>query len=287
MRRPQQELPAAIVSTAFAIVAALLLVVHVVLGVSGCAHRTASAPAAARPSADETRPTTPCTRDFSSAATAPLQVIPTSDLPKLNLGERVGSYAAQDAAWVRGQPIAVNRDFDFALATTLDIGAGLAAARRQKENAELADKLASLDLIDSQALLRSLCAARADACARFYGHSLRLFGLLYGQRAARLRVVLELADAADGARTPLYVAVSDAHEITDFEQPNALRSAFETEIGHIIELVEPSSASDADDRCATGDSMYVTGKRIDRDASRIVLLASDPALMLVRCNVQQ
>jgi hypothetical protein len=216
-----------------------------------------------------------------------LQVALTSDLPKLSLVERVGSYAAQDAAWVRGQPIAVNRDFDFALASALDIGAGIAAARRQKENAELAEKLASLDPIDLPTLLRSQCAARPDGCSRIAGYSIRLFGLLYGQRAARLRVVLEFVGAVDGASAPLYVAISEAHEITDFEQPNVLRSAFETEIGHIVELFEPSSASESDDRCATGDSTYVVGKRIDRDASHIVLRASDPTSMLVRCDVEQ
>jgi hypothetical protein len=274
-------------SPALAIVAKLSVVAHVALGVCGCAHRAAPAPADTRASSDQTRPPITRTSHASSTTSAALQVTPTSDLPKLNLAERVGSYAAQDAAWVRGQPIAVNRDFDFALASALDIGAGIAAARRQKENVELADKLASLDPIDPQTLLRSQCAARPDACARFYGHSLRLFGLLYGQRAARLRVVLESVGAASGTSAPLYVAISEAHEITDFEQPNVLRAAFELEIGHIIELIDTSSASESDDRCATGDSTYVTGKRIERDASRTVLLASDPTAMIVRCNVEQ
>jgi hypothetical protein len=66
-----------------------------------------------------------------------------------------------------------------------------------------------------------------------------------------------------------------------------LRSAFEVEVDHILDSLEPSQPGEDDDRCATGDSTYVTGKRIDRDASHLVLLASDPRSMIVRCNMQQ
>lgn len=284
--RPGQPQLAVTTSAPLVIVAKLFLVAHLIFCAAGCAHHAATAPAHSRPRRDRVPATTARTSTVSSIA-ADLRVVPASDLPKLDLAQHVGSYAAQDAAWVRGQPIVVNRDFDFATAFALDVGAGVAAAKRQKENGELAAKLASLDSIDSQALLQAQCASRQDACARFSGYSIRLFGLLYGQRAACLRVVLEFVDADGALVTPLYVAVSSARAIDEFEQSDVLRAAFALEIGHLIDLIALSSVGESDDRCATGDSTYVVGKRIDRDGSHIVLRASDPTSMLVRCNVEQ
>jgi hypothetical protein len=211
-----------------------------------------------------------------------VSVVPVTELPQLDLVRYVGTYAAQDAVWVRGHPVAVNRDFDFAIALGLDtVGAGIAASRRKAANAGLAEKLAGIEPIDPQKLLATQCAAHPAACKRFSGHTICLYGLLFGEHAARLRVVLELVGDSDA---PLYVAISDARAIGEFEKPDILRSTFAAEIGRALDMIEASQNSESsEEQCEAGDSTHVAGKRVARDPSRVVLLASDPNPMLVTC----
>jgi hypothetical protein len=262
-----------------------LLICCLVLDVSSCAHVAAPLPVNRKGDASQTLSIAADTIHAPESSSSDAMIVPVSDLPKLDLAARVGSYAAQDAVWVPGQPIAVNRGFDFAIAIALEgMGAGIAAAQRQTSNADLARTLAALEPIDVQALLRAKCDDRPAACAVLTGYQIYLYGLLFGDKAARLRVVLEFGDA-QGA--PLYVSVSDAHLVADFGKSGVLRSTFALEIGHILRLLElPHISESSDERCSAGDSTQVTGKRISRDGSRVVLLALDPAAMLVTCGLE-
>lgn len=62
-------------------------------------------------------------------------------------GTSIDPYKLTDAVWLEGRPIAVNRAFDFATAMMMPgLGAGLAAAQRQKANLKDAETLSNLAL---------------------------------------------------------------------------------------------------------------------------------------------
>jgi hypothetical protein len=110
--------------------------------------------------------------------------------------------------------------------------------------------------------------------------------LLYGERAARLRVVLERVDAT--ASDPIYVSISDALTLDDLARPGVLAGAFSRELGRILALIEaPSQATGATGaeggRCAAGDSTTIAGHVIARDGPRVILAATDPLPARVSC----
>jgi hypothetical protein len=207
-----------------------------------------------------------------------------SELAQLDLRERVGPYPAQNAAWVAGQPLAVNHDFDFAVALGVeDVGAGIAVAQRRNKNAALAERLAKLEAIDLPALLQRLCAQGRPACAKLAGKRVRIYGFLYGERAARLRVLLELTGGEAAPAT--YSSISVPGTALGFAQPGALASAFAAELEQVLELsAQPKHAPSPEiGRCAAGDSTHLEGHVALRTATRIVLAASGPIPARVSC----
>jgi hypothetical protein len=213
-----------------------------------------------------------------------MAVATASELRALDLAARVGTYVAQDAVWISGQPLAVNRDFDFAIAAALDIeGAGIAAAQRRSANVALTRTLERLAAIDPHRLLQARCTVQPASCAGLHGHEIRLYGVLFGARSARLRTILEIADATPSAR--VYVSVSDAMAVSEFEKPDVLRSIFEREIDRVLGLLKVTHApTAAEAQCPSGDSTSITGQLVARDGLRVMLLASDPQPMLVTCH---
>jgi len=209
---------------------------------------------------------------------------PLSELGQLELRERVGRYPAQSAAWVAGQPLAVNHDFDFAVALGVeDIGAGIAVAQRRNKNAALAERLAKLEAIELPALLQRLCAQGRAACAKLAGKRVRIYGFLYGERAARLQVLLELAGGE--AAPAIYSSISEPGTAVTFAQPGALAGAFAAELEQVLELsAQPQHAPSPEiGRCAAGDSTHVEGHVASRTATRIVLAAARPIPARVSC----
>jgi hypothetical protein len=218
-------------------------------------------------------------------ATAPPvpTVVALSDLVALDLGNRVGPYQARSAVWIPGQPVAVNHEFDFGIALGIESGAGIAAAKRQSKNEALAERLAKLDPLDPQALLQRLCPHSRSGCAKLVGARVRVYGLLFGERAARLRVLFELADGQPSH--PIDASLSDAIPVERFAEPGVLAGAFEAELGRVLRLMEdPAAAPSAErGRCNAGDNATVEGHVIVRDEQRVVLAATDPEPVRVSC----
>src|SRR5688572_18048565 len=90
-----------------------------------------------------------------------------SELAGLDVVARLGDYQAHDSVWASPQPLLMGRDFDFGMASLLDgAGAGLAAAKRQRENRELAGLAAQQARLSQEALLARLlehCRTRCGA----------------------------------------------------------------------------------------------------------------------------
>jgi hypothetical protein len=82
------------------------------------------------------------------------------------LGSGVDPYRLQDGVWLSHAPVMVNEPFDFAQAMGLGaIGAGLAAANRQKHNRERAEQWSAREL--SPQAVRHLDALRACGILRW------------------------------------------------------------------------------------------------------------------------
>jgi hypothetical protein len=210
-------------------------------------------------------------------------VEPTGTLAGLDLAARTGSYEARDAVWITAQPIVVNRDFDFEIALQIaDVGPAIAAGNRRQGNLALARALAVVERVDAQALLSQLCAERAPGCPKLANAQVRVFALLFGEHAARLRVVLEIIAAE---ALPLYSAVSRSLPAHDFVRPGMLRTEFASGLASIVQLFETSVAAPSSVRgqCLAGDSSKVTGRIVTRDDQGIVLAVSDPRSTLLRC----
>ena len=246
------------------------------LVVAACSA-VASPPVKAPPRTSAVPPSAP-----SAQPPLNLRVAPVEELVELDLEERLGAVSARGAAWVPGWPLAVNRDFDMALALSLDVGAGLAAAKRRNGNAELIRRLERATPLDPEARLRALCDKRADRSAALSGTTVRVYAMLYGERVARLRIVVERA----GVEPPEpRASVSEARPLPEFEDGAVLSRAFDSELGRALDLV--AIAADAPKqiagRCAIGDNAYVAGDVILRDAQRIVLRASESPTSLISC----
>jgi hypothetical protein len=205
-------------------------------------------------------------------------VAPLSELAGLDLEARFGGYAGRDAQWVRGQPIAVNRAFDFGRALSLEgAGAGLAVVQRRKGNAELAEQLAQLPAIDAAALVAKICAQRPAGCAAIAGARLRCYAQVFGVKAARVRVVSERVDGASQS-VALYASISAPHALADLVQPGALAAIFEAELARTLDLFDVSTATpDAKQgECDAGDGLHVSGAILSRTPQRVVLSTTDP-----------
>ena len=208
-----------------------------------------------------------------------------SELQALELRERVGAYAARSAAWIPSQPIAVNRDFDFATALGTDSGAGIAAALRRDKNAALAEQLGQLEAIEPVAAMAHACAQERAACAELAPTGVRIYGLLYGEKTARLRVLLELREATPVR--PIYSSISAAAPVETFAERGALANAFAQELARALALSTRArtSPSALAGRCAAGDGASVHGQVVEDDGTRVVLLVQAPRPMLVSCAV--
>jgi hypothetical protein len=125
-------------------------------------------------------------------------------------------YWTTGAAWSDSDPILVGREFDFAFALGNDLGAGIAAQQRQKATSATAKRVAAAGPHD---LVSSLLAALAPVpgwCERMSGRPIPLYAVLFGDKDARLQVVLDLRPSlVPDASLPItqLVAVSDAHPL--------------------------------------------------------------------------
>jgi len=191
---------------------------------------------------------------------------------------------SQDAVWVPGQPLAVNRDFDFALAMSMDaIGPGLAARKRQDANVALAKRLAELPPLEPNALLRSLCPAPPrTACTALTGKQVRIYRLLFGERSARLQLMLEVESSQDDASR--YGAVTEAFPIEALHEPEALSKRFlEAAAQTAVALSSAAATGGATGACKAGDGATFEGRVVTATANHAVLLITEPRPARIVC----
>jgi hypothetical protein len=197
---------------------------------------------------------------LACAGRLPSAPAPSVPLHELNLERRFGPYLARDAVWVAQQPVLVNRDFDFAIAMAPEgFGAGLAASRRQKGNAALANALAQRSRIDSAQLTELLTDAEA-ACEAWNPAGRRIYGMVYGQQRARLRVVIE---SSENAGLTHHAALGESRAESAFLEPGVLSSDFAAGIATLVHaFCHPAPSSGAMSqrgRCNIGGHHSVAG----------------------------
>ena len=141
-------------------------------------------------------------------------------------GSTLEAYQREGGVWLERAPVLVNRDFDFALAMSLEggVGAGLAAAKRREGNSEVA--LALRDRQLAPALVGELDALR--------GCGQHVYFLLWGgQEEAALRLVAEVVDKRE---QPAVVIEGGRHSVAEWATTQLLNE----EAGALLErLVSP------------------------------------------------
>ena len=131
---------------------------------TACATRSPSAATTTpAPPAQATKPACEIGEPEAQLGTAAQR--PASELVA-TLGTGIDPYHRQDGQWLARAPVMVNEPFDFAQAMGLGaVGAGLAAATRQKNNHARAEQLASQEL--SAEAARHVDALRACGIHRW------------------------------------------------------------------------------------------------------------------------
>ncbi|MBF0298935.1 MAG: hypothetical protein HQK51_09465 [Oligoflexia bacterium] len=109
------------------------------------------------------------------------------------------SYMLEGGSWVNNQPLYVNRDFDFAMAMSLEmIGPAIAAGKRISDNQESAKLLQTMPEINLSAKIKKYFSdyqmryEQKDNLSNKDKIPVKMFGLLYGGDKARLLSILEV-----------------------------------------------------------------------------------------------
>ena len=122
-------------------------------------------------------------------------VVPTSKCPALpplvelsseqvivQHGTGVDPYWLEGGVWLRGLPVLINEDFDFAVAMGMEgIGPGIAAAQRKGDNEQKANDLHEVEL----------AAGVLDRIEELRTRGVHVFFVLWGKEQALLRLVVE------------------------------------------------------------------------------------------------
>jgi hypothetical protein len=137
-------------------------------------------------------------------------------------------YWTTDAVWATPYRILVGSEFDFAIAAALDIGAGIAAAKRKKQNQDGAKQIAALADLEP-AWYFPEASSQYDLCRVLAGRSVRLYVVLFGDTNAHVQVVLDLPE--NDGKTPRgrpmqFVSVSEARPLRGTDSWFADNGAF-------------------------------------------------------------
>lgn len=99
------------------------------------------------------------------------------------------AYDLTGGVWVKDQPLLINQDFDFAMGMSLpDIGPAVAAGQRKRGNEEVAQLLEAMPPLQFDATLQK---HMKDSVLMGPPRQITLYGILFGQPNAYLRVILE------------------------------------------------------------------------------------------------
>jgi hypothetical protein len=210
---------------------------------------------------------------------------PVSELASLDLGRRLDAYHVRDARWVHGWPLLVNREYDFSIAFGLpNVGPALAAAKRRDANTALASRLASLHPIEPRKLLHHLRGACGASCVAVPHGRSTLYGVLFGVRSARLRLVLE----SGSTRAPLYQAVTSARPLDVLASERSVEEQFLAAVDALAALIKASTlpvSSNALATCNVGDRARVRGHLASVDGQVATLVLAAPSAARLSCPV--
>jgi hypothetical protein len=207
----------------------------------------------------------------------------------VDLAKMFGSYQSRDALWVPGQLVAVNRDYDYQLAAVGDAGPALALVRRRTANRALVRELLEMQVEPitpdwlAATLARHFKARKLPAGLE----QLRVYGLLFGERSARLQVI---AEWGHDEQSQSVGAVSEAWPVKKYTQRRALRHAFGEALEAIAAVIAegPQLATTAhlETRCAVGGRAWVDGILLSQSAKaqgRAVVAVKNRPSMRVSC----
>ncbi len=224
------------------------------------------------------------------AASPTARVASCSELALLPLEDRLGAYLTRDARWAPGQPVLINRDFDFGFAMGLEgVGPGLAAARRISGNSDVAQRLAGVAKVPPEAvrarILSRLGPREKRGASALLERAVRVYGVLFGVESARLQVILEASDARGAPER--YVAVTPARSVLAFTEPGALDEAFAAGAVGIAALLSATRTWPPPDRerarCNVGDGAYIEGRRASQEEGSTVLAVTEPRASWLWC----
>jgi len=124
------------------------------------------------------------------------------------------SYDLTGAVWVEGQPLLVNKDFNFGMAMSLEgVGTAIAVGMRKNKNEELAEKLSTIPPL---ALNEKLQLTLGDIKNIHDKYQITVFAMLYGQPLANLQTFVELqplSSLVEKNTFQRFVSVSDWVEL--------------------------------------------------------------------------
>lgn len=131
------------------------------------------------------------------------------------------AYDVTGGLWVKDQPLLINQNFDFTIAMSLkNIGPAIAAGKRKKGNKKIVAALTDMPRLQLQKMfLKHIESLAANKHKELFAGHIALYGILYGQPKAQLRVVMELwsnKKTRKNKQSPLrYMYVSDWFPVKD------------------------------------------------------------------------
>jgi hypothetical protein len=186
-----------------------------------------------------------CSNDTRVAGRCPISLVGLTEVRAAHAKRQLHlpDYWTTGAAWSDSDPILVGREFNFAFALGNDLGAGIAAQQRQQAANATAKEVTAAGPFDLASTLATALGPVPGWCERMSGRPLISYAVLFGDKDARLQVVLDLRPVAPAASQPIkqLVAVSEAHPLQGpaswlGDRGEALRRAIRSAAGAIAQL---------------------------------------------------
>lgn len=220
--------------------------------------------------------------------------------------EVFGSYLAQDSVWVEKHQLFINQNFDFAIAMSIpDIGAGLAAKKRQEANKKASEQLTSIPAVNLKETFERSVAEYQDIQREPIRVRVVLYGLLFGDKKARLQSVLELTALTEDKDTKerptlRFVTVSEVKPLSgdgswSSDNGSALIDAIRIGTEQLVslfyeyrksedELLSSKAEGKPSAKCPVGGNQKVEGKLVAKKGSRTILRLDRRHPTLLSCE---
>ncbi len=152
------------------------------------------------------------------------------------------AYELTGGVWVKEQPLFINHDFDFSVAMGIpDIGPAIAAGQRKKKNEDAAALFEALPRFALHAQFNK--AVKNLGQGKRLGGEVRLYGILFGNPQAHLKVILEVVKKTDAAPEgpTRFIFVTESLPLKgdnswSAHQGDQLASAFASALPALVEL---------------------------------------------------